>query len=233
MSQIKEYLDLMKQYPSLFVTPQEEGAIRIITDEVELRREYRIYKKEFALTGNPMNWIDIGIVAEDKWFYVIRDLVQFPKSDQETKGKIGAFIRFVDKASLQKGPASVVMVSMDEKILLIRHFRHENRKFYWEFPRGFGETNTSSKKNAKMELRQEIDAVPVDLVQIGSEKSASGRVNFFYAHIEGFGKPEKEEGISRIKLISVPELEKWIKNGTVADMFSIKAYTLAKLNKMI
>lgn len=67
-------------------------------------------------------WIDIGILAEDQWFYVMRDVVEFPD------GRVGGYIRWVNRKSEEgSGFNSVLMCVQGDRVLMLRKFRHEER----------------------------------------------------------------------------------------------------------
>jgi hypothetical protein len=73
------------------------------------------------------------------------------------------------------------------------------------------------------------------LTRIGTEsESTSGGTVYFFAEL-----PSSEivtditEGISHYSLVSLAELEAWLSNGTLKDMFSVKAYALAKIKGLL
>ncbi|MBC7879148.1 MAG: NUDIX hydrolase [Anaerolineales bacterium] len=219
MASLTKYFKLMKEHPQLFVNPDEEGIIRIITEREELRRLQAKLKKEYKEVGKKPEWIDIGILAEDQWEYIVRDLVEHPD------GRIGGYTRSISRASLKGGIGVVVMPVQGDKVLLLKHFRHETRSWYWEFPRGFGEPGLSAEENAKKELLEEVALSPKRLVEVGSDP---GTV-FYYAELNE-GEPQKpaDEAIQKIELLNLDELENWIFSGQITDWFTIMAYIMYK-----
>lgn len=141
MPPLEKYLTLIKQQPKLFANTGELGEIKIITDENRIHAEQKKIRSRLKKEGKPSCWIDIGVLAEDQWFYVLRDLVEFPN------GRVGGYVRWINRKSEEGGGFnSVLMCMQGNKVLLIRKFRHEERNWSWEFPRGFGEPGLSAEK---------------------------------------------------------------------------------------
>src|SRR5690606_37420874 len=128
-----KYFNLMRRHPELFKNNGEKGEIKIIADRKRILSEQRKIRAQFKKVGKPASWIDIGVLAEDEWAYILRDLVEFPD------GRVGGYTRWVNRKSSEGGGFnSVLMCVQDDKVLMIRKFRHEERGWSWEFPRGFG-----------------------------------------------------------------------------------------------
>src|SRR5215208_1631015 len=122
MNDLDKYFTLMHEQPEMFRNSGEAGEIRIITDKERILAEQKKIRAKLKKERNPPHWIDIGVLAEDQWFYILRDMVEFPD------GKVGGYIRWVNRKSSEGGGFnSVLMCVQDDKVLMIRKFRHEER----------------------------------------------------------------------------------------------------------
>lgn len=225
MDKFKEYLKLMKKRPDLFRNLDEPGEIRVIHDPERILAEQNRIQAELRAKNLPEHYIEIGILAEDQWFWVLRDMVEFPG------GKMGGYIRFINRASNEMGGFNVVMMCVrGDQVLMIRRFRHDDRDWNWEFPRGFGEANLSAEENAVKELEEEIGVKPSRLTLLTLVKEEKGGTAVFYAEIA----PDQEikvgaqEGIGTYLWISLSELDEMVRQGKLHDWFSLWAYALMK-----
>lgn len=219
MASLKKYFKLIKEHPELFSNPDEPGVIKIITDPEKVKTLQAKLKKEYKEGGKKPEWIDIGVLGEDQWEYIVRDLVEHPD------GRIGGYTRSISRINLQGGIGVVVMPVHGDKVLLVKHFRHETRRWLWEFPRGFGEPGLTAEENSKKELVEEVGLAPKKLAEIGRQPG----IAFYYAELEN-GKPRKpvDEAIQTIELVNLDKLENWIVNGQITDWFTIMAYLMYK-----
>jgi ADP-ribose pyrophosphatase len=222
MSALSKYLDLVKQHPDLFRNTGEPGEIKIITDENQIRKEQRKIKTRLKKEGKPGSWIDIGVMSEDQWVWVVRDLVQFPD------GRIGGYIRWINRKSQEGGFGSVLMCIQGEKVLMIRKYEHEGRKWYWEFPRGFGEPELTAEENALKEIEEEIGIKNPKLTKLTEVRSGKGGTAAFVVEIPENEEIilEKAESITNYRWVSYNELDEIIKQGKLSDWFSLWAYAL-------
>ena len=154
MDSLDKYFQLMQEHPELFRNPNEEGVIKIIIDRERILQEQATIRKSLQAEGNPECWIDIGVLAEDSWSLIIRDLVEFPD------GHVAGYVRWLNRRSQEGGSFNVVLMCVrGDQVLLIRKFDHDARDFGWEFPRGFGELGLSAEENARKELEEEIGII--------------------------------------------------------------------------
>lgn len=225
MDILKKYFTLMEKHPEMFRNKGEEGEIKIITDEERIRVEQKRIRAKLKKEGKPSCWIDIGVLAEDEWFYVIRDMVEFPD------GKVGGYIRWVNRKSQESGGWNCVLLCVQGgKILTIRKFRHEERNWSWEFPRGFGEPGLSAEKNARTELIEEIGVSNAKLTLLTKVKEGKGGTAVFLVEIPKEQKItlDSGEGLAKYKWIKMSNLEEIVKKGQLSDWFSLWAYALFK-----
>jgi ADP-ribose pyrophosphatase len=230
MNKLDAYLLLARRLPDLFNNTDEAGVIKIILDKKRILAEQKNIRARLKKEGKPSHWIDIGVLAEDQWFYIFRDMVEFPD------GKVGGYVRWINRKSEEGGGYNVVLMCVqDERVLMIRKFRHEKRNWSWEFPRGFGEPGLSAEKNARTELREEIGVSNAKLTCLTKVKEGKGGTAVFLVKIPG----EQEiildagEGLAKYVWVKMAKLEQIVKKGQLSDWFSLWAYTLAKLNKLV
>lgn len=225
-----DYDKLISEYPELF--SNQSAAIQIVTDSDEILDWQKHRREQLAQSSKPLEWANIGIVFDDPYFLILRDLVEFPG------GFRNGYVRLYSRAYLEDGAAIVVTLpEMDGKLLLVQHFRHATRSWHWEIPRGFGEYGVDSRTQAIIELREEVGGDASEIVDLGSiyhNAAFDGNpANLFLAHMVSTGKSQTEEGIGEAIWVSVSEFEKMIANGEITDGFTIAAYTRAKLKELI
>jgi len=226
---IEGYFDLMKSNPALF--HNENFPFKIITNPGAIARWQDQQRTELMRSGLPTNWSDIGIVLDDPYIIMIRDLVEFPG------GKRGGYIRLISRADLKGGEGIVVLPLFQEKILMLRQFRHATRSWNLEAPRGFGTIGISSEENARKEIIEEIGGELLNLIDLGYYHANTGmessKVRLYCGNLISIGEPDRQEGIDRIMPISLSEIEDMIRDGQITDGFTIAAYTRSKLLKLI
>lgn len=121
--------------------------------------------------------------------------------------------------------------------MLLHQYRHPTRQWHYEVPRGYGEPNIPSDKNARKEIEEETGGKVEELVSLGEFFNNTGYetapVALFYAKLASIGNPNNNEGIESFVWLTVQELEEWIANEKITDGFTIAAYTKAKLKGLI
>lgn len=226
MDTLKKYLTLMQEHPDMFHNSGDNGEIKIITDKKRIRAEQKKIHAKLKKEGKPSCWIDIGVLAEDQWFYTLRDLVEFPD------GTIGGYIRWVNRKSEEGGAHNVILMCVqDDQVLMIRRFRHEERNWSWEFPRGFGEVGLSAEKNARKELQEEIGVSKAKLTCLTKVKEGKGGTAVFLVEIPKGQKIalETQEGIAKYRWVKMTKLEQLVKKGQLSDWFSLWAFALTRV----
>lgn len=224
-----DYRELMISNPVIFTN--KNALFKIVTDEGIIKEWISIKKVELASKKLPQEWGDIGIVYEDPYIIILRDLLEYPD------GHLHSYFRILKSADLRRGQSIVVLPVINSKILLMRQFRHPTRQWHWEIPRGFGEPDISPEDNAKKELLEEIGGEISELINLGIYHSDTGlmgdNVQLFLAHLNSVGDVCIDEGIVSYKLIDIREIEKMIRDSEITDGYTIAAYTRAKLRGML
>jgi ADP-ribose pyrophosphatase len=223
----ERYDTIRRRWPELFVNPPgaayeilfEPSLVRAAEDEDEARLTAR---------GFPAAWAKTGVVYEDPFIILVRDAVRRPDRS------LGSYSR---KLAASGAAGVVVLPVFEDKIVLIRQFRHAIRAQHLEVPRGFGEPGVSAADQARAELREEIQAEADSLVELGSFHSntgdSSGSTELFLANIHDFGQPQESEGITDIVLKEPKHVAELIRDGEITDSFTIGAFTRAWLRGLL
>jgi ADP-ribose pyrophosphatase len=225
----ERYESLRAKWPEIFVNPPG-AAFEIITDDAQVERAEQAQEVLLASEGLPESWSRTGVVSEDHYIIFVRDAVR------RLDGTFGTYDRILPASGLA---GVAVLPVLNDRVVLVRHFRHATRKFHLEAPRGFGEYDVSVRQQAKDELYEEIGARvrEEDLIALGQFHSNSGIasdcVELFIARIEGTGSLQEEEGISSLKECSPRELAEMISAGEITDSFTIGAFTRAWLKGLL
>lgn len=226
---LEEYFSLLQSNPLIF--KNENAPLKIITDPDTILTWQKERRAELQRKGLPTEWAEIGIVIEDPYVLLIRDLVEFPDSTRN------GYIRFVNRANFSGGQGVAVIAIIGDKILLLRQFRHATRSWHLEIPRGYGEPGVPADKQAANELQEEISAEIGEIIDLGvmhNNSSFEGQpVHLFFARLNSIGKLALQEGIDRSILVTSSELEALIRDGGITDGFTIAAYARAKLAGLI
>jgi ADP-ribose pyrophosphatase len=226
---LSAYEELRRARPDLFQNP-EGAAYEIVTDRdlqdtvVEQSVGWNIAK------GVPEQYADLGVVYEDPYVTLVKDAVRF------RSGRLGPYIRMIPTMSAVTAGAAVLPLH-DGKIVLVRHFRHESRTWHWEIPRGFGDAGEDSAHVAQREVEEELGARVLKLVPLGPVRLNGGVTSdlpmLYLAEITAPGSPETEEGIDEVRLISVPELSRILREGEVQDAFTLAALAYASAGGLL
>lgn len=224
-----KYENIIKEHSDLF---QNEGSpIKIITDANRIRNWQENRHAELSAEGKPLEWADIGVVLNDPYIVVIRDLVEFPG------GHIDGYFRVINRADLNGGQGVVILCESKGKYLLLRQYRHPVRSWSYEVPRGFGQPGVIAKEQAKIEVLEEVGGEIDELIDLGIYYNNTGleanKVKLFFAKLESVGQPAEEEGIESYLWVSLAKLEEMIASAEITDGFTIAAYTRAKLRGLL
>jgi len=222
------YHALMVARPDLFVNPSPDG-ILILLDSPSIAAAEKAVLPRVQKRGYGAEAARVGVVYADPYLTILRDAVRFPD------GALGTYIRLIREPG---GVQSVAMLPVwNDKILLLRHFRHASRDWRLEIPRGFGEDGQSSEENARRELMEEINATPRELIALGSLEADSGLsgdvTDLFLAFLDGYGAGEAAEAISDVLPVSIEELERLIADGRIIDGYTIAAFARARLRGLV
>lgn len=159
------YEKLLADRPHLFSNP-DDAPFRILLD-AKSQNDVADASAEMARAqGLPEEFGDIGVIYQDRYVTVVRDAVLFPS------GVPGAYVR-VCPSSDGVG-AAILPVLSDGRIVLVRHFRHADRQWHWEVPRGFGEPGEQGDVTARREAEEELGCPARELIHLGAMEADTG-----------------------------------------------------------
>lgn len=230
-ARLEAYLVFARRYPHVFVNDPDPGSIQIILDPEALLAGQQVLYQNARQRDVPRHWYDIGIVAEDAWVVVIRDLVRFPG------GAVAGYIRSLNRNSGIdcRGQDVVILPVLKDRVLLLRHYRHEDRRWHYEIPRGFGERGLAAADNARKELLEET-GLQADRLQLIGGRQPDGtlsRVAYFWAAVSGEVTIDPEEGIERTMLADGPAFKNMIEQGLITDAYTINAWAYAAISGLL
>ncbi|MEU0932905.1 NUDIX hydrolase [Embleya sp. NPDC005971] len=223
------YEELGAERPELFANPPG-AAFEIILDRPTQDAVADEVAQRSVAAGFPASCGDVGVVYRDPYLMVVRDAVRF------RSGRVGTYIRLVGGSA---GPGAAVLPVLDDgRIVLINHFRHADRSWHWEIPRGFGDPDDASgEATAAREVREELGCPAVELSWLGAINTDSGmsggRDVIHLARIAAAALPADpsgdgtEEGIDRIRVVTPDELRAMILDGEITDAYTLAAYAFA------
>ena len=125
----------------------------------------------------------------------------------------------------------VVPIDEDDRILLIRQFRHPVRMWIRELPRGGRNKGEAPDETARRELHEEIGYEASGIVSLGRIATDSGMQEGF-PHLlaarvrrAGDAAPEDGEAIDGVFPYSYDELARLCESGEIVDSFTVAAVT--------
>lgn len=226
---IQDYMEFAKRHPELF--ENEHAMLKLVMDPDAIAAWRDTRRKELSERKLPLEWADIGIILNDQYILILRDLLEFPAGDR------GSYFRVLNQADLSGGQGVVVLPAMNDKYLLLRQYRHPTRSWSYEVPRGFGEPGIPAEEQARKEVSEETNGEIAELIDLGIYHSNTGlegnKVRLFYANLKSIGEPAQAEGISSYIWVSLAELEEMIATAKICDGFTVAAYTRAKLRGIL
>lgn len=209
--ELRKYKQLAKKRPDLM---QESNIYSLanIWDSVQLKaiiRNEELYRKNY------------GVVYSSAFNQLIVDPIVDKKND------FFAYERIIPTSS-NKGV--VLFVLCQDKVILLKQYRHALRQEQLCCPRGFGEDKQSNIENAKKELYEELNAVcieePVELGTVCADSGlSSGKAIVYLMKIEKYDALKKE-GICEVVEFKIDELWQCIQSGLIEDGYTLSACSL-------
>lgn len=229
MIKAEQYYEFIKQYPYAFENPPGAG-IEIVRDKEGIAQIEAAMKARMMEKGYPEEWCEVGVVFQDAYMTILRDAVLF-----QPENLPGAYIR---SFKADNAPGVVILPLWNNKVCLLKIFRHALRRFVFEIPRGFGKKGETDEQNALRELKEEIGSSVKTLHNLGYVVENSGlgdaHAALFLAELDSIPKLyEREEGIERIITLPISEFLQMISDGVIEDSYTIVAATRAMLRGYI
>jgi ADP-ribose pyrophosphatase len=216
------YQTLQKDHPELF----KGRVIRPLVLDRDALAGYAIEHK-----------VVLGVAAETPYVYFINDLVESRASDGTLFRH--PYLRVVSRGQLKGGVNVVVLATIENSdlgkpgsVILVTEERHALGAKEIELPRGFGEPGLSGEANALKELVEETGYIGERAYFLGSLNTDSGLtdsvVSYYHVPVlrRGPARPETEEAISKVSLLSPQDIWKAIRSGDIKDGFTAAALAL-------
>lgn len=228
------YEKLRTERPELFINPP--GAAYEILLDLAAQLEVADLGAEAARAGGlPAEFGDIGVLYQDRYVILVRDAVRFPNGERRSYVRICGGTNGIG--------AAVLPVLEDGSVVLIRHFRHADRRPFWEIPRGFGEPGEDGAATARREVEEELGCTAREIVYLGAFNGdtglRAGQDELYLARL-GHGDFTQElsaeainEGISEVRAITPDTLRAMLLDGQISDGFLLSAYALASARRLI
>ena len=206
---IERYQLLLRERPEEF-KQSEKGLIHIVTD-VDVMEKWQDEHPEKS----------IGVVYESKFHLMVVDLVD---------GGGGNYYTYERILEQNPGAAVVMPITEDNKIVLLKQFRHAMREEQLQLPRGFGTAKMTAEENARKEAGEEIGADDEEPIELGTVVANSGlsgvRVKVFLFKVNDYRTVYGKEGIVEANAYTEEELKTLIKEGKINDGFTLSAWSL-------
>lgn len=179
----------------------------------------------------------LGVMAETPYVYFINDLVESRAVDGTVHRH--PYLRMVSVGQLEGGVNVVVVATIENpalgavgSVVMVTAERHAIGAEEMELPRGFGEPGLTGEANALKELAEETGYVGECAHFLGRLNTDSGLTDgvVSYYHVPVIGRvparPETEEMIEKVSLLSFQCIWKAIRDGDIRDGFTAAALAL-------
>ncbi|MEU1400955.1 NUDIX hydrolase [Streptomyces sp. NPDC005728] len=171
--------------------------------------------------------VPAGVVSANRYLWYLRDAVRFPD------GRLGLYDRILPPPDSSPGVVVLPLLGPEGKVVLIEHHRHATRSRHWEVVRGFGAPGATAEENVARELKEEITAVPTEVVPLGELHPDTGlqgdKVALYAARVDGIGELETGEAITRARVVTPAEAEEMVADGRITDGFTVAVLYRARL----
>jgi len=160
-----------------------------------------------------------GVVYADPWTMLVVDAVRFPD------GRPGTYTRLQYATGTREGVA--VLPITDTGVVLLNHWRHATQRWHLEIPRGFGEPDVASQRQAAVELLEET-GLEADVEPMGIMHPDTGSLSFdvslHLARIRQGQTASAREGLATLVELTFEEFEDAIASGRITDSFTMCAW---------
>ena len=161
------------------------------------------------------------------WLEIITREVEFtPGSAPEVYHAIGQF-----------DYVSIVPLTPDGRVPIVRQYRPALEGYTWEFPAGLVDDGEDAAETCRRELKEEAGFTARSVHLLGTGSPCTGRLSnrihsFFAETVEHTPAIEPEAGMS-VKVVSLEELAQMIKAGEFVSQLHLGALLLATLHGFV
>jgi len=170
----------------------------------------------------PYKQLSTAIVFKNPWWRYCLDQIELPS------GKPGEY-HYV----LTNGSSMIVPVDRDGKLLLVRQYRYTGNRDSIEFPCGGLKDGITYEETAKHELVEETGFTAGKIEPVGSFNPCNGLLDemcrVYIARDLSFvgARPDETESFELVRL-TIEELDRSVRDGTVWDGMTLAAWAIAK-----
>jgi ADP-ribose pyrophosphatase len=170
----------------------------------------------------PYKQISTAVVLKNPWWRYCLDQIELPS------GKPGEY-HYV----LTNGSSMIVPVDTDGKLLLVRQYRYTGNRDSIEFPCGGLKDGISHEETAKHELVEETGFVAGKIDPVGGFNPCNGLIDemcrvYIARDLRYVGaRPDETESFELVRL-TIEELDRSVRDGTVWDGMTLAAWAIAK-----
>lgn len=174
---------------------------------------------------DPDHHAGAGVIHADPWIMLILDTVRMPD------GRLGGYTR-IQYANGREGVAILPITKTG--VVLLRHWRHATQRWHLEIPRGFGETDVDSVRQAATELLEET-GLTADIEPLGRMTPDTGLLSFevslHVAHVHAGQTPSSDEGLAQTVEMTFDAFENAIASDVITDSFTLAAWMRYELRR--
>ncbi|OAN49801.1 NTP pyrophosphohydrolase [Paramagnetospirillum marisnigri] len=221
----RRYRELVTERPDWFVNGPD--GIQILLEDADIRAAQRHIAKRNRAIGLPPASASVGVLSEDRYVVALRDAIRFPDGSLGTHNRV-----------IYANPDGVAVLAVTAgRIVLIRIYRHPVRRWMLEIPRGTVEAGHSLEQTVHQEMAEEVGGAISRMVHMGRTTSdtslCTGRVDLYFAEIDGVGKPQLSEGIGQILLVTPDEFMAMAERREIEDAYALAAFAQARIRGLV
>ena len=218
------YRELVRHHAEWFVNPPGDiYEILLDDDRIDHARCEALARRRAE--DLPTEDTRVGVLAHDPYLLVVRDAVRF------ADGAYGLYNRLIVPAG------AAILPLLGNAIVLLHRFRHGTRQWHLEAPRGSFSGHATRAEEARRELREEIGAAAIELIDVGRLHSTTGCLDeehqLFVARIAALGEPDRHEAIASLKVLPIATVAQLIAAGEITDGPTLALFLRAQLRGLL
>lgn len=209
---IAAYTQLRRRAPHLFasVGSWQRGEIAVLHEPREMCAVQEEMRQKYAKRMNAeqaMAASRAGVVLQDPYIIVVREAVRFPNN------KVGLYNRRISQSTLDGGVAGAYCLPLlpDGRVVLVREYRHQERRWRLSLPGGFREAGETAEEAGRREAGEETGYTLGALTRLGELDAEGESVPLFIAPVSGDAEartPDEGEALGHLVPLHLDELKR-------------------------